>query len=245
MRKPDKLNILNTDLVLIDTPQERGVLVRVLSGNPAIAGIECPVNSRPPFSTEESLAWENCVEQLVARGVRTASSISKHTGLSIGQSKTMLEKIASGWAASMSTSLVNSRREALWQEAERVKEEAWESYYLSKSLDDDPKVQGAWLKLVLDAGGSQAKLCGLNLTGNELPDTNKPSAITPVIKNSTEMMMEAERKLRLPRGNLELLGNIIAKHMSTEEPRGDSWSEEQMEELQPEELEGGGEEDEE
>lgn len=236
MRKPDKLNVLNTDLVLIDTPEERGVLVRVLSGNPAISGIECPVNSRPPFSTEEALAWENCVEQLVARGVRTANSISKYTGLSLGQSKIMLEKVASGWAASMSTSLVNSRREALWQEAERVKEEAWESYYLSKSLEDDPKVQGAWLKLVLDAGGSQAKLCGLNLTGKEEADTNKSSMVTPVIKNSTEMMMEAERKLKLPQGNLELLGNIIAKHMSMGMEEGLSYARQQGEQ---EELPGG------
>jgi len=218
MKKPDKLGALNTDLVLIDLPEERGVLVRVLTGNPAIQGIECPVNSRPPFSSSESLAWQNCVEQLVARGVRTANSISRHTGLSVAQSKIMLEKVASGWAASMSTSLVNSRREALWQEAERVKEEAWESYYLSKSLNDDPKIQGAWLKLVLDAGGSQAKLCGLNLTGKEEGDSQKAGEVTPVIKNSTEMLMEAERKLRLPQGNLELIGNILAKHISMAGP---------------------------
>lgn len=198
-------------IVTYNEPDERGILTRELRGSPALAGISCPVKSKAPFTEEEELAWENSVEQLMCRGFTQPGSISRVTGLTMQQARNFIERVQQGWEQSMSVSLVNRRREALYLEAERVKEEAWQGFNLSKETDGDPKVQGAWLKLILDASAGQARLCGLNAAAKLEVET---TVVEAGIKTAEQMQMEAESKLKLPLGSLELIGSLLAEKLS-------------------------------
>ena len=63
--------------------------------------------------------------------------------------------------------------------------------------------------MILEAGTRQAQLCGLNRV-----DAVEHNANITVKKDEKTMIQEAENKLSLPVGSLDLIGKALAKQIS-------------------------------
>jgi hypothetical protein len=116
------------------------------------------------------------------------------------------------WGKSASPQLVNQRREQLFYEVERVKQNAWDYFERGKNSGRDIKEQGALLKLVLDAVGQQAKMSGVNNI-----NVNVQSEISATFKTNADFEREAASLLKVDGEVLKDLGSLLAQNMGEDE----------------------------
>ena len=175
-----------------------------------LQGVDVPSNTSKPFSNIDRQRWLNVIETLMGRGVEHSGRIAGVTGLSPGQVTFFMKEIIAFWQKTTSPSTVNVRREKLYIEAERVKEACWRAFNRNEHDDlGDFKEQTLYLKMILEAGTRQAQLCGLNRV-----DAVEHNANITVKKDEKTMIQEAENKLSLPVGSLDLIGKALAKQIS-------------------------------
>tara|TARA_Y100000592_G_scaffold101095_2_gene185391 strand:- start:5854 stop:6513 length:660 start_codon:yes stop_codon:yes gene_type:complete len=175
-----------------------------------LQGVDVPSNTSKPFSNIDRQRWLNVIETLMGRGIEHSGRIAGITGLSPAQVTYFKKEILAVWQKTTSPSTVNLRREKLYIEAERVKEACWRAF--NRNEHDglgDFKEQTLYLKMILEAGTRQAQLCGLNRV-----DAVEHNANITVKKDEKTMIQEAENKLSLPVGSLDLIGKALAKQIS-------------------------------
>jgi hypothetical protein len=78
----------------------------------------------------------------------------------------------------------------------------------------DFKEQLSYLKMIVDTGARQAKLCGLEA----LPAEQQTAASN---KDKAQLTSEAEARLQLPSGSLETIGKALAEAISKEKVERD------------------------
>lgn len=177
---------------------------------PELQGVDVPSNTQKPFSPIDRQRWLNCIETLMGRGIEHSGRISGITGLTPNQVSYFKKEIVSVWQRTTAPSTVNLRREKLFLEAERIKEACWRAFNRNEAMmEGDYKEQTLYLKMILDAGARQAQLCGLNRV-----DAIEHNANITVKKDEKTMIQEAENKLSLPVGSLDLIGKALAKQIS-------------------------------
>lgn len=177
---------------------------------PELQGVDVPTNIHQPFSPMDRMRWLNVVETLMGRGIEHSGRIAGITGLTPMQVAYFKKEILASWQKTTAPSTVNLRREKLYLEAERIKEACWKAFQRNEeNIQGDYKEQTLYLKMILEAGSRQAQLCGLNRV-----DAIEHNANITVKKDEKTMIEEAENKLSLPVGSLDLIGKALAKQIS-------------------------------
>lgn len=171
--------------------------------SPYLRGIDVPKNTRKPFTPLEREMWLNVVEVLLAKGVESTGQIAGITGLNATQVNFFQKDILKRWQSGVTPSTVNYRREKLYYEADRVKESCWRLFEKAEKENKDYKETVIYLKMIIDAGARQAKLCGL--------DNAEPT----LIKQET-----TTQNINIPVGSLDKIGKLLAQELS--EQKNDS-----------------------
>ena len=109
----------------------------------------------------------------------------------------------------MSQGTANSRRERLYFEADRVKAELWRKFEVGEQTGADFKEQISYLKMIVDTGARQAKLCGL--------EAQQIEAELSIATNKTQAQMQADSPLAIPADKLEAIGKLIAQEVGRDE----------------------------
>lgn len=168
-------------------------------------GIDVPTELRgfDDFTRER---WLLAVEMMMSRGIETTVEIASITDLSTRTAGIFRKEVIDRWANTMSRGALNQRREKLYIEADRVKAELWRLYEKGEREGADFKEQLSYLKMIVDTGARQAKLCGLEALTDE--------QTTVVNKDKAQLTSEAEARLQLPEGSLESIGRSLAVAIS-------------------------------
>lgn len=185
------------------------VPTRMLSGDHRVNGLHIPTNvNYAQCSKWEQQCWLSTMEELMARGVESPTEIMKLTGLDSKAVDTLRKTVMYAWAGNLTVDKVNTRREQLYREVERVKQNAWGYYNYGRKIGADVREQGALLKLILDATSQQAKMSGVNSLGVQVNHT-----IEANFKTAEEIEAEAARLVNVDFSTLEQLGNLLASKM--------------------------------
>jgi len=182
-------------------------VVDLSSKDPRLKGIEFPsqLKNLDPYTKER---WLVCVEAMIGRGIEGAAEIAALTGLSSKMAAMLKNAVLKRWGDSMTQGVANARREKLYYEAERIKAELWKRYSEGESLGADFKEQVTYLKMIVETGARQAKLCGLEVTQIEA---------TVSSGNKTKEQMANEAALNLPAEKLEQIGKLIAQEVGSQD----------------------------
>ena len=175
-------------------------------------GIDVPVALKD-FDDFTRERWLLAVEIMMTRGIETTVEIAGITGLSNRVAGILRGQVIDRWGQTMTRGALNQRREKLYIEAERVKIELWRMYEKGEREGADFKEQLSYLKMIVDTGARQAKLCGLEA----LPD-EQPSATN---KDKAQLTSEAENRLNLPSGSLEAIGKLLAQTITKQKVEHD------------------------
>jgi hypothetical protein len=100
---------------------------------------------------------------------------------------------------------VNSRREQLYLECERVKEECWRQYHLV----DSEMAKLAFMKMIIDAGKRQSSLIGA-----ERINVNVESKVAGH-KTAEEMEAEVAGQLSISVDQFSVMGEMLSKQITT------------------------------
>ena len=176
--------------------------------HPSLIGVDIPVETNGPFSPVDRERWLLACEIIMSRGVEHTGKISGMTGLSMNQVIAFKDEIMKRWQTTVPASTINARRERLYLEADRVKQELWRMFEQNQGVGET-KEQVLLLKMVLDAGQRQAQLCGLNRV-----DREEDYSQQVIQKDKKRLIEEAEQKLKLPTGGLANIGKELAKSIS-------------------------------
>ncbi len=168
-------------------------------------GIDVPVILKD-FDDFTRERWLNAVELMMTRGIETTVEIAGITDLSNRVAGILRKQVIDRWAQTMTRGALNQRREKRYVEADRVKAERWGMDEKGESEGADFKGQLSYLKMIVDTGARQAKLCGLEA----LPDEQ----VTANNKDKAQITSEAEARLQLPSGSLEMIGKTLAEAIS-------------------------------
>ena len=164
-----------------------------------LRGVDVPVNTRKPFTKLEREMWLNVIELLLAKGVESSGKVASITGLNATQVSHFQKEILKRWQTGIAPSTVNYRREKLYFEADRVKDACWRLFERAEHENRDYKEQVIFLKMIIDAGARQAKLCGLD--NIELVQDQKSEKIH-------------SKQLKLPADTLDKIGQLLAQEIS-------------------------------
>lgn len=175
-------------------------------------GIDVPVALKD-FDDFTRERWVLAVELMMTRGIETTVQIAGITGLSNRTAGIFRNEVIDRWANTMTRGALNQRREKLYIEADRVKAELWRLYEKGEREGADFKEQLSYLKMIVDTGARQAKLCGLEALPEEQP--------TAANKDKAQLTSEAENRLNLPSGSLEAIGKTLAEAISKQKVQHD------------------------
>ena len=175
-------------------------------------GIDVPVALKD-FDDFTRERWVLAVELMMTRGIETTVQIAGITGLSNRTAGIFRNEVIDRWANTMTRGALNQRREKLYIEADRVKAELWRLYEKGEREGADFKEQLSYLKMIVDTGARQAKLCGLEALPDEQP--------TAANKDKAQLTSEAENRLNLPSGSLEAIGKTLAEAISKQKVQRD------------------------
>jgi hypothetical protein len=175
-------------------------------------GIDVPVALKD-FDDFTRERWVLAVELMMTRGIETTVQIAGITGLSNRTAGIFRKQVIDRWANTMTRGALNQRREKLYIEADRVKAELWRLYEKGEREGADFKEQLSYLKMIVDTGARQAKLCGLEALPEEQP--------TATNKDKAQLTSEAENRLNLPSGSLEAIGKTLAEAISKQKVERD------------------------
>lgn len=140
--------------------------------------------------------WLAVVEYLVGvRRIFGSSVIAEICGIANATAGNLLEELKIRWSKTLTPAQANSRREALYQECERVKALAWEEVMIN------PKEKVAYLKLVLEAQKRQATLCGLD---------KLEISVEQITTEKKEIAIDASPE------TLSQIGHILAQSISSQ-----------------------------
>jgi len=188
-------------------------LERQLNGQVDITQIEEPIAQEvhpyligqdvPPLPYDDIYRerWLTVVEYLVGvRRIFGASVIAEICGIANNTASNLLDELKIRWGKTLTPAQANSRREALYQECERVKALAWEEVMIN------PKEKVAYLRLVLEAQKRQATLCGLD---------KLEISVEQITTEKKEIAIDASPE------TLSQIGHILAQSISSQKRLND------------------------
>jgi len=185
--------------------QNSGVLTPIVEEDPLTRGIDFPINKRAPFSKIEEERWIVAVEILLQRGVKTLQQMARLTGLSYGYVQALVNGVKERWSKTLTIGQVNVRREAIYMEADRVKEECWRLY----ETETNKNLKLAYLRMIVDAGKRQSAMIGADKI-NLSVETNAG----PAHKSREDLARDAAEKLNIPEDAFSLIGDNVAKQIT-------------------------------
>jgi hypothetical protein len=177
----------------------------LLKYNPILEGLDIPSQKKGQFSDVDEERWLVVVEELMTRGAKTSGEIAGLVGVSQRRIATFIKLVKERWAKSMTPGQVNTRREALYLEAERVKDACW---LVIQNTDND-MCRLAYLKMILEAGKRQSSLIGAEKQQVAIEHSVEARHKTP-----DEMQGEIASSLNISAEDYASLGNLLAEKLT-------------------------------
>jgi|GEM_PF-5329686 len=118
--------------------------------------LEVPIKNKGPFSAIDRERWQNVIEALVGRGVKSSRQASSITGLSHTTCNDMINKVRESWQTDLTPQRVNIRRETLYAENERIADFCWNMIQMDPL---DQKVP-SYLKIIGETNTRRSRLVG-------------------------------------------------------------------------------------
>jgi len=170
-----------------------------------LQGLDVPSQNKGQFTETDEERWLVVVEELMTRGVKTTGEIATITGVSQRRIVNFVKVVKERWSQSMTPGQVNTRREALYLEAERVKDACWT---VIMNTDND-MCRLAYLKMILEAGKRQSSLIGAEKQQVAIEHTVEARHKTP-----DEMQGEIASSLNISAEEYASLGNMLAERLT-------------------------------
>jgi hypothetical protein len=149
-----------------------------------------------PYDDLNKERWMIIMEYIIGvHRIFASSAIADITGLSFSTTSKLIDELKIRWSKTLTPAQANSRREALYQECERIKALAWDEV----QVNDKDKV--AYMKLIIEAQKRQATLCGLD---------KLEIAIEQITTEKKELAIDASPE------TLAQIGLMLAKTISSQ-----------------------------
>lgn len=197
----------NADQELPVAEQELAVSgrdVEIITRYPIMRGIDVPTQAKGQLSALDMERWIVAVEILLQRGVKSIAEIAQVTGLTVARADSFVKEVRERWSKSLTAGQVNARREAIYLEAERVKEACWETLH---NLEGNELAKLAYLKMIIECGKRQSALIGAERI-------NVSVETTASHKSAADMERELAKQLKIPLEDLANIGDTISKQLS-------------------------------
>ena len=136
--------------------QTSGRDLEVVVTQPLLRGLDVPKEKMPERNTIDYERWLAIVETLIQKGLNSIIKIKQTTGLSYKTSANMVQEVRQRWAKSLTLGQVNSRREQIYKEAERVKDECWRRM---EFIENDT-MRLRMMQMILECGKRMSSLIG-------------------------------------------------------------------------------------
>lgn len=179
--------------------------LEVISRYPILRGLDLPTQSKGALSALDQERWVIAIEVLLQRGVKSLTELAQLTGLSVARADKLVKEVRERWSKSLTAGQVNSRREAIYLEAERVKEACWETL---SNLEGNDLAKLAYLKMIIECGKRQSALIGAERI-------NVSVETTASHKSAVEMERELAKQLKIPVEDLANIGDTISKQLTS------------------------------
>jgi hypothetical protein len=149
-----------------------------------------------PYDDLNKERWMIIIEYIIGvHRIFASSAIADITGLSFSTTSKLIDELKIRWSKTLTPAQANSRREALYQECERIKALAWDEV----QVNDKDKI--AYMKLIIEAQKRQATLCGLD---------KLEIAIEQITTEKKELAIDASPE------TLAQIGLMLAKTISSQ-----------------------------
>ena len=167
-------------------------------------GLDLPSQIKGPFSPIDNERWIIAIENILARGAKSAQHVSKLTGLTINAAVNFIKDIKERWSSNLTIPEVNIRREKLYNENERVSEFCWNKI----NEDPDGKNTISYLKLIGESNTRKARLIGAEIVSLNVEQAR--------IERMTqeEIQIQASKQLGVDVQSLKQLGDLLATEMT-------------------------------
>jgi hypothetical protein len=178
--------------------------LEVIARYPILRGLDLPTQAKGALSPLDEERWIIAIEVLLQRGVSSLTELSQLTGLSVARADKFVKEVKERWSKSLTAGQVNARREAIYLEAERVKQACWETL---ENLDGNDLAKLAYLKMIIECGKRQSALIGAERI-------NVSVETTASHKSAADMERELAKQLKIPIEDLANIGDTISKQLS-------------------------------
>ena len=149
-----------------------------------------------PYDDLNKERWMIIIEYIIGvHRIFAISAIADITGLSFSTTSKLIDELKIRWSKTLTPAQANSRREALYQECERIKALAWDEVQVNE------KDKVAYMKLIIEAQKRQATLCGLD---------KLEIAIEQITTEKKELAIDASPE------TLAQIGLMLAKTISSQ-----------------------------
>ena len=154
-----------------------------------------------PYDDLNKERWMIIIEYIIGvHRIFATSAIADITGISFATVQKLVDELKIRWSKTLTPAQANSRREALYQECERIKALAWDEV----QVNDKDKI--SYMKLILEAQKRQATLCGLD---------KLEIAIEQITTEKKELAIDASPE------TLAQIGHMLAKTISSQKRLND------------------------
>lgn len=176
----------------------------IITRYPIMRGIDVPTQTKGQLSTLDQERWIVAIEILLQRGVKSIAEIAQVTGLTVARADKFTKEVKDRWSKSLTAGQVNARREAIYLEAERVKDACWDTL---QNLEGNELAKLAYLKMIIECGKRQSALIGAERINVSVETTANH-------KSAAEMERELAKQLKIPVEDLANIGDTISKQLS-------------------------------
>lgn len=154
-----------------------------------------------PYDDLNKERWMIIIEYIIGvHRIFATSAISDITGISFATVQKLVDELKIRWSKTLTPAQANSRREALYQECERIKALAWDEV----QVNDKDKI--SYMKLILEAQKRQATLCGLD---------KLEISVEQITTEKKELAIDASPE------TLAQIGHMLAKTISSQKRLND------------------------
>lgn len=210
---------LISNRVYVPTADDEGVVIEITDtdvatsgrdldmtiSHPKLAGLDIPKVRAGKMTFMDEERWLVVIETLMQRGVSSISQIHTITGLAYDRCGAGVAEVRDRWSKSLSMGQINSRREQIYLEAERVKEECWDAL---KVCTSEP-MRLAYLKMIIDCGKRQSALVGA-----ERININVESKVDAKHKSADEMAKEGAGQLSISIEEYSAIGDMLSQQLT-------------------------------
>lgn len=154
-----------------------------------------------PYDDLNKERWLIIIEYIIGvHRIFATRVIADIIGIHFTTTQRLIDELKIRWSKTLTPAQANSRREALYQECERIKALAWDEV----QVNDKDKV--AYMKLILEAQKRQATLCGLD---------KLEISVEQITTEKKELAIDASPE------TLSQIGLILAKTISSQKRLND------------------------